>query len=118
MEFHVQLNTDITFFGTSNPGQAEVAIIYRPIRMQDVMIRAGPVSKFFFFSLKFPLPFFHQSSFFFVKFTIVCSKDIDSYIRSRLRVVQFNRFTCGQGEVTDGIYRMTINIATFVANDE
>ncbi|KAF7994287.1 hypothetical protein HCN44_003377 [Aphidius gifuensis] len=42
--------------------------------------------------------------------------EIDAYIRRPLRKIHYNHSTSGQGTITDGLYRLTINVAMFVLN--
>ncbi|XP_044012207.1 uncharacterized protein LOC122855111 isoform X2 [Aphidius gifuensis] len=43
--------------------------------------------------------------------------ELDCYIRTQPRTVQLNRASCGQLQVTDGYYRLAVNIASYTPNE-
>ncbi|KAF7996118.1 hypothetical protein HCN44_010374, partial [Aphidius gifuensis] len=45
------------------------------------------------------------------------SVELDCYIRTQPRTVQLNRASCGQLQVTDGYYRLAVNIASYTPNE-
>lgn len=87
MKYHVQPSTAVSILGTYMPGNR------RPIAAIYKPIEMSQVM-------------FEEGQL-----------EINCYIRTPFRVVQFKRSQCGQGQVTDGYYRLTVNIAAYTSND-
>ncbi|XP_044003841.1 uncharacterized protein LOC122849233 [Aphidius gifuensis] len=87
MEYHVQPSTAVSILGTYMPGN------HQPIAAIHRPIEMSHV-------------LFEEGQL-----------EINCHIRTPFRVVQFNRSQCGQGQVTDGYYRLTVNIAAYTPND-